>query len=65
MDDEIDTVNEEDIPDYVCCVLPDGTWTWFGAVLVSVLLLLIAILKYCRKYLSKPKFNSKNIQLLR
>ena len=56
---------KEVIPDYVCCVLTEGTWTWFGAILVSLLLLLIAILKYCRKYLSKPKFESTNLTLLR
>ena len=56
---------EADIPDYVCCVLTEGTWTWFGAVLFSVILLLIATLKYCRKHLSKPKFETKNLSLLR
>merc|ERR1711899_250485 len=30
-----------------------------------VILLLIATLKYCRKYLSKPKFETKNLTLLR
>ena len=60
-----DTEEKNIIPDYVCCVLSEGTWTWFGAILVSLLLLLIAILKYCRKYLSKPKFESKNLTLLR
>ena len=63
--DSNDSKGTDAIPDYVCCVLTDGTWTWFGAILVSLLLLLIAILKYCRKYLSKPKFESKNLTLLR
>ena len=66
MDDNNEISGKEDpIPDYVCCVLTDSIWTWFVAILISVLLLLIAILKYCRKYLSKPKFHSKNLSLLR
>ena len=66
MDDNIEVMEKEDlIPDYVCCILTEGSWTWFAAILVSVLLLLIAILKYCRKYLSKPKFHTKNLSLLR
>ena len=56
---------EFEIPDYVCCVITDGTWTWFAAILFSVILLILATLKYCRKHLSKPKFEAKNIKLLR
>lgn len=55
---------EEEIPPYVCCVLTEGAWTWFAAILFSVILLLIATLKYCRKHLSKPKFQSQNLTLL-
>ena len=56
---------EEKIPPYVCCVLTEETWTWFAAILFFVILLCIATLKYCRKYLSKPKFETKNLKLLR
>jgi hypothetical protein len=56
---------EEGIPSYVCCVLTEGTWTWFAAILLSVILLLLATLKYCRKYLSKTKFTNKNLSLLK
>ena len=52
---------EDKIPPYVCCVLTEETWTWFAAILFFVILLLIATLKYCRKYLSKPKFQTKNL----
>ena len=53
------------IPDYVCCVITEATWTWFAAILFSVILLVLATLKYCRKYLSKPKFEAKNLKLLK
>ena len=53
------------IPDYVCCVITESTWTWFAAILFSVILLVLATLKYCRKYLSKPKFETKNLKLLK
>ena len=56
---------EEKIPPYVCCVLTEETWTWFAAILFFVILLCVATLKYCRKYLSKPKFETKNLKLLR
>ncbi len=66
---EIDPRGDEEddfeIPDYVCCVLSEGTWTWFGAFLLIFILLLVATLKYCRKYLSKPKFVNKNLKLLK
>lgn len=62
--DDIEETNDE-IPPYVCCVLTEGAWTWFAAILFSVILLLISTLKYCRKHFSKPKFESKNLSLLR
>ena len=49
------------IPEYVCCVITEAIWTWFATILFSVILLLLATLKYCRKYLSKPKFDAKNL----
>ena len=54
-----------DIPEYVCCVITESIWTWFAAILFSVILLLLATLKYCFKYLSKPKFDAKNLKLLK
>jgi len=63
MDD--DKNSEQKIPPYVCCVLTEETWTWFAAILFFVILLLVATLKYCRKYFSKPKFETKNLTLLR
>ena len=53
------------IPEYVCCVITEAIWTWFATILFSVILLLFATLKYCRKYLSKPKFDAKNLKLLK
>ena len=62
---KMDDTEENKIPPYVCCVLTEGTWTWFAAILFFVILLLIATLKYCRKHLSQPKFQTKNLSLLR
>ena len=62
----MDEINKEGkIPPYVCCVLTEEAWTWFAAILFFAILLFIATLKYCRKYLSKPKFETKNLKLLR
>ena len=52
------------VPDYVCCVVTEGVWTWFAAILLIVVLFSAATLKYCKKRLSKPKFNEKNRNLL-
>merc|ERR1712223_2319364 len=63
---KMDEINKEvKIPPYVCCVLTEEAWTWFAAILFFAILLFIATLKYCRKYLSKPKFETKNLKLLR
>lgn len=56
---------EDVIPPYVCCIVTDGVWTWFASILFTVILMLIATLKYCRKHLSKPKYESKNLSLLK
>ena len=52
------------VPDYVCCVVTEGVWTWFAAFLLIIVLFSAATLKYCRKRLSKPKFIEKNRNLL-
>ncbi len=61
----VDDDDNFEIPDYVCCVLTEGTWTWFGAFLLIFILFTIATLKYCKKYLTKTKFLSKNLSLLK
>ncbi len=43
------------LPEYVCCVVTEGVWTYFGAALLIVVLFAIATLKYCKKYLAKPR----------
>ena len=63
--DPNETKTEDKIPPYVCCVLTEGTWTWFAAILFFAILMLIATLKYCRKHLSQPKFKNKNLSLLK
>ena len=52
------------LPDYVCCVVTEGVWTVFFAVLLSIILTLVATLKYCKKRLSHPRFLQENQQLL-
>ncbi len=43
------------LPDYVCCVVTEGVWTYFAAALLIVVLFAVATLKYCKKYLAKPR----------
>ncbi len=43
------------LPDYVCCVVTEGVWTYFAAALLIIVLFAIATLKYCKKYLAKPR----------
>ena len=38
-----------------CCIVTEGTWTWFGAVLLTLVLVAVFNLKYYRKVISKPK----------
>ena len=33
------------VPNYVCCVVTEGVWVWFAAVLLFVVLMFIATLK--------------------
>lgn len=47
------------LPDYVCCVVTEGVWTWFGASLLIVVLFAAATLKYCKKSLSEQKYRDK------
>lgn len=57
-------IQGHDLPDYVCCVVTEGIWTWFGTILLSVILLTVATLKYCRTRFKKPRFLVKNQNLL-
>ena len=38
--------NETKIPDYVCCVITEATWTWFAAILFSVILLVLGMISH-------------------
>ncbi len=44
------------LPDYVCCVVTEGAWTYFASTFLIVVLLSVATIKYCKKRLAKPKF---------
>ncbi len=46
---------DDSLPDYVCCVVTEGIWTYFAAALLIIVLFAIATLKYCKKYLAKPR----------
>ena len=37
--------DEVAIPDYVCCVVTEGVWVWFAAILLFAILMFIATLK--------------------
>ena len=37
------------------CLVTEGTWTWFGAILLTLVLVVAFNLKYYRKVISKPK----------
>eukprot|EP00096_Caligus_rogercresseyi_P015464 TRINITY_DN7895_c0_g1_i1.p1 TRINITY_DN7895_c0_g1~~TRINITY_DN7895_c0_g1_i1.p1 ORF type:complete len:697 (+),score=171.70 TRINITY_DN7895_c0_g1_i1:125-2215(+) len=52
------------IPPYVCCVLTEGIWTWFGSILLCSVLLGIATLKYRSKAIRKPGNIEKNENIL-
>ena len=58
-------IEEEDfvIPDYVCCVLTEETWTVFGACLLILGLFTMATLKYFKKYLAQTKYTKKNLRM--
>ena len=39
--------SEEEIvvPDYVCCVVTEGVWVWFAAIVLFAVLMFIATMK--------------------
>ena len=33
------------VPDYVCCVVTEGVWVWFAAIVLFAVLMFIATMK--------------------
>ena len=54
--------NETKIPDYVCCVITEATWTWFAAILFSVILLVLGMISHKKSLITifGPKLKIKN-----
>jgi len=52
---QLDDGDNEGLPDYVCCVVTEGVWTYFSAFLLIAVLFAVATLKYCKKRLAKPR----------
>ena len=44
------------VPDYVCCAVTEGVWTWFFCILLIVVLFAVATLKSVRCELEKVMF---------
>ena len=57
-------MTDDELPDYVCCVVTESVWTWFLTIILSVLLFALATLRYCKRYLGSEQFASKNQHLL-
>lgn len=41
--------DEVAVPDYVCCVVTEGVWVWFAAIVLFAILMFIATLKVSYK----------------
>lgn len=54
---------EKPLPDYVCCVVTEGVWTYFACFLLIAVLFAVATLKYCKKRFEKPRYNHKGQKL--
>jgi hypothetical protein len=48
------------LPDYVCCVVTEGVWTWFSAFLFTIILFVVATLRYYKKSLRKRTTQRKD-----